>query len=170
MAHRWSSGTDSESLSCIMDPGESSSELVSSAMVCLKAANMLLPLSVITVRIFSFGMAHSCIHLSTLNRQCSVWVSYLFKGQQYVYMFISFNTKVACAYGKEWGCQSFFCPHVKAHGYSSGSSQSLFEFLSFSPYWVSIKLLILVFFGTISLLSTISIISTKSSSSIVVSG
>jgi hypothetical protein len=42
--------------------------------------------------------------------------------------------------------------------------------LSFSPYWVSIKLLILVFFGTISLLSTISIISTKSSSSIVVSG
>lgn len=56
----------SESLSVMWE--SSSVELGGSsaaAVVCLNAATILLPLSVITVRIFLFGMSHSCKHLST---------------------------------------------------------------------------------------------------------
>lgn len=72
--------------------GSESSELVSTpaGATGLKAATILLPLSVITVMIFSCDMSHSCIHLSThtliVNAVCG-WAT-LFKGQQYVLWFL----------------------------------------------------------------------------------
>ncbi len=63
-----------------------------------------------------------------------------------------------------------FCPQVNAYRYFPDSRQSFFYFCFSSSYCLSIRLLILLFFGTVSLLSTVSIIKIKSSSSIVVTG